>query len=163
MNKNEDFTAIFENIFTVSDARYLIEDLTALSEEVFQSNKETNTQKIASVLPFAVSEKISRYCHDHQISLDDPSKLASFFENLTRTITALPVMTLYVAFLPTEYFVAQLSGVVSRYCGQKVLLEIVTEKHLVGGAIIAWKGIYKDYSVRKRIDEQYRETKGLGL
>lgn len=162
MNKNGDFTTIFESICTTEDAREAIEDLTALSASVFKEDKEGVEKKIATVVSFALADRIKQYCKEKQISLQDTTAFVDFIETLTKAIRELPIMTLYLAFSPNEQYVKQLSALACRYGNQRVLLDIIVDKKLIGGAMIAWKGVYKDYSLRKRVDEAYKD-KELGI
>lgn len=156
MKQDMDFTTIFDPISTTQDAREVVDSLEALSESLFRKDNESVEKKIETVLPFSLADRIKQYCKDNQLSLQDPTVLADFLEKLTKLLRAFPVITFYVACMPNEQYIQHLSGLVFGYCKEKVLLDIIVEKKLVGGAIIAWKGVYKDYSLRKRIDEVYK-------
>lgn len=158
MNKQDtDFTTIFESIYTIGDARGVLDDIEALSESIFKKDARGVEQKIETLLPFILADRIKQYCKDKQISLQDATAFVDFLEKLAKSLRDVPIMTLYLVFLPNEQYVKQLCALACRYCNQRVLLDIVVDKKLLGGAMIAWKGVYKDYSLRKRIDEVYND------
>ncbi len=164
MKQNKDeFSEIFDSICTTQDAREVLEDMTALSESIFKKDAQGVEQKIETMLPFILADAMKQYCKEKQISLQNTTAFVDFIEKLAKALRDLPVMTFYMAFSPNEQYVKQLSALACRYGNQRVLLDIIVDKKLIGGAMIAWKGVYKDYSLRKRVDEQYKETKGLGL
>lgn len=146
---------IFASISTPEDAKNVISDLETLSAALFTSKKEKVSEKIENILSFELSEGIKRNAKENNIDLEDKEKCRQFIEDSILRLRRLPIITLYLAFSPTEQYLKKIAALLYGYCGQKALLEIVVEKILLGGAVIAWKGVYKDYSLRKTIDEKY--------
>lgn len=157
MNKNDNFSSIFDNVCTPDDAKNVISDLEALSASLFSSKRGKVVKKIEKILSFELAEGIKRYCKEGKIDVENKEKCQQLVNEIVKALRRLPIITLYLAFLPTELYIKKIAALLHGYCKQKVLIEINVEKIVIGGAVIAWKGMYKDFSLRKTIDETYKD------
>ncbi len=152
---------IFATLYTSEDVKNVLADFETLSASLFLSKKEKVAGKLENILSFELSDSIKQYAKDNKINLEDKEKCKQLLDEISKELRQLPIITLYLAFSPTEGYLKKIASLLYGYCNQKVLLEIVIEKVVLGGAIIAWKGVYKDYSLRKTIDEKYKEENFL--
>lgn len=95
---------------------------------------------------------------------------ASFYKQFTKdnvyqtftafdtAVTSLVTVTLYLTFEPDEPTISQIGF----YCRKNfnnphLLLDIKLDPALIAGTALVWKGIYKDYSLRAKIDSKKDE------
>lgn len=76
------------------------------------------------------------------------------FEELEKRLESYPTLTMYLTFNPDEEALAELGTFTRKLFGLVVLLEIRIDQNLIAGAALSWKGIYKDYSLRVKIEER---------
>lgn len=72
---------------------------------------------------------------------------------IEKNLLSFPVLRLEIAFKPTDEFIKKLSDWVEKEAQQKVILDIVVNPKVVAGALIEYQGIFRDYSLSKRIEE----------
>jgi len=83
------------------------------------------------------------------ISFDDLKKLRE-------ELMQIPVITIKIAFRPSAYFESMLTDSILRAVKEFCVVQIVFDHHLLGGAVVDFKGRYRDYSVSGAINEWRR-------
>lgn len=77
------------------------------------------------------------------------------FEDLEKRVNSMPVLIIYLTFEPDEVILAQIGEMARKTFSQlNLLLDIKYDPRLLAGAALSWKGVYRDYSLRARIEER---------
>lgn len=70
-----------------------------------------------------------------------------------RKNTELTLLTMYLTFEPDDTALTQIGAVARKTFGLPfLLLDIKFDPRLIAGAALAWKGVYRDYSLRSKIE-----------
>lgn len=80
--------------------------------------------------------------------------VSSAMENLEQQIKKLSPLILYLSFEPDKNTITAISLWLRQNLSQKPILEIKYDPTLIGGCALVKNGIYKDYSLKKRVEEQ---------
>lgn len=72
-------------------------------------------------------------------------------------VKKLPLVTLYLAFEPNDEAVRLIGEFLRNQFSADIIFEYKNNPALIGGAALAWKGIYKDYSVKELINQKQSE------
>ena len=77
------------------------------------------------------------------------------FSDLEKMSTGLPILTMYLTFEPDDVTLNQL-GILTRktFNSASLFLDIKIDPNLIAGTALSWKGVYKDYSLRAKIEEK---------
>lgn len=78
----------------------------------------------------------------------------SFYQSFTKIeeyVSKLKALTIYLAFEPKEEQAKQIGSWVRDLYSQKMVIDFKYDPELIGGSAFIWNGIYKDYSIRSRI------------
>lgn len=86
-----------------------------------------------------------------------PKETGLIFDDLEKTLPQIPLVTLYLAFEPGETEIAQIGTYLRANFKNIQLFEIKYNPDLIGGAALSYKGTYRDYSLRKKIDDQKQQ------
>ena len=80
------------------------------------------------------------------------------FSDLEKMSTGLPILTMYLTFEPDDVTLNQL-GILTRktFDSISLLLDIKIDPNLIAGTALSWKGVYKDYSLKAKIEEKRNE------
>jgi len=70
-----------------------------------------------------------------------------------RTICALPILRLTLAFEPSEAVINGFSYWSRNNLKPGILLDLSLDRNLVGGAVIAYEGKFYDYSLRNKVKQ----------
>ncbi len=75
------------------------------------------------------------------------------FSDLEKMIAKLPTLTIYLVFEPDDPTLNQIGSYSRRtFASPTLLLDIKIDPRLIAGTALAWKGVYKDYSLRMKIE-----------
>lgn len=80
------------------------------------------------------------------------------FSDLDDQAARLPILTMYLTFEPDEASLSQLGSFTRKQFNlPPLLLDIKFDPNLIAGAVLVWKGVYKDYSLRLKIESKKSE------
>lgn len=86
-------------------------------------------------------------------------KQMKFLKDLATFVKKLPVVKISIAFEPTNTFLMKLNSQISAAVGTKVILDVVINQYLIGGAVIEYNGKAGKYTLEGPLEEALR--KGL--
>lgn len=144
-----------EIIHTKKQASEFLDYLDKLSDAFFNV-KEPPAKKMKSLLPYQQYYYLERLAQKNNVSFENLEQVKEFLGHVKTFIRNIPVVTIEVAFSPSEETIANLSNYIAIYIKRAVLFDIVVNKKLVAGATLSYNGRYKDYSLKKKFDEALR-------
>lgn len=65
----------------------------------------------------------------------------------------LPVLSMTLAFTPSRDFLTDIIKGLREQYENNLILDILVDENIIGGAVVTYKGQYRDYSLRKRLEE----------
>jgi len=78
----------------------------------------------------------------------------NIFTELDQRINQLKLMTIYLTFEPDDYSLSQIGTYARKLFGNFLLLDIKYDPNLIAGAALVWNGVYRDFSLRAKIEEK---------
>jgi hypothetical protein len=85
------------------------------------------------------------------------SNLNGLFKETEKEIYQTKTLTLFIPFEIPHNEIDHLSSWTKQNFGQDTLLEFKFNPDLIGGCAISYKGVYKDFSIQKKIKEHQKE------
>lgn len=79
------------------------------------------------------------------------------FSDLDKEIAKLSTLTICLTFEPDDATLSNLGAFARKMFGHLLILDIKLDPRLIAGAALIWKGVYKDYSLRAKIEEKKSE------
>jgi len=134
------YSEVIENIYTADEARDLVEQITAVLRHLAGGKKQVDLSKHFQE-PFLTP--IKRAVSD----IDQ----TDYLKGLKEQVGSLEALKITLAISPNSDLVEFIGNWVRKETGQNTVLEIDTDKTIIGGMILSFKGKYKDYSLRKRL------------
>lgn len=149
----------FDFLKTKDEAGQFLVIIDQLIGSIFQTNFnfEANLDKL---LTHEQKEQVLALARAKGVNLSQVSQIKSFLQNLTKEINSLPVIDLTMAYSPKEKSLEDIHNWFYINFKKSVLLNINVDKKIIGGAVVAFKGKYYDYSVLKRLDQQLKPQEG---
>ena len=86
-----------------------------------------------------------------------PETVRAYLEGLAKELAVLHVLTIEIAFDPTEETIAVLTGWIRTYLGNRVIMELLVDRSLFGGARVAYEGRYKEINLATLIEQTMRQ------
>ena|SRR5258708_6915759 len=119
---------------------------------------DVSFEKILSEqLSFEKKESLLFLLQKNTIDTKNLSQVQMALQDIKKILAELPVITLTLAFAPKQAVIETISTWFIVHTKKFVLLDIVVDTTLIGGAIISYKGIYKDYSMKHILEEKYQQ------
>jgi F0F1-type ATP synthase delta subunit len=87
--------------------------------------------------------------------LSDGGEREGSLKSLKEMLTSLETFKLTLAFQPSQGFIDRIYEFVSQSAGNKFVFEIICQPNLIGGAIITYKGEYRDFSLNRFYSEEF--------
>lgn len=81
----------------------------------------------------------------------------NIFAELEKGINELKTLTIYLTFEPDDTSLANIGSFARKLFGNYLLLDTKFDPNLIAGPALVWKGIYKDYSLRSKIEQKKTE------
>ena len=138
------------NIRTTKDAVELLEQIDLLKESLFH----TDLSSFSSILEG--NNTLSSFVSKDSLSGSRESKL-KYLDSLKNEISQLPRVTLTLAAMPDSSFLDILCNWFKVNTGKFYLLDISLKPSILGGVLISYNGLYRDYSLKSRIDTYFNQ------
>lgn len=131
--------------------------LTAVAEKIYETHFSLE-KTVASQLGITKSDKFLKLLREHNVRSDSPTEIKSFIATVQKTIQTLPVVSITLAFEPTDATLAALSDWFVINCKKQFLFDFTVDQRLIAGAIIKYNGTYLDSSSKAVFDKVVEEA-----
>jgi len=145
------FSQISQEIITQEDLLSFLDDINTTKKAIFQDPSKPLLQKIQNKTSRGFQEILKQLLATPLFR--GKRKQIEFLDELRNYLLSLPKIKLTLAFQPNKEFLKQISDWLQKTVGQKIVLNIFVNPHIVGGAIIEYKGRYLDFSLIKEIQQ----------
>jgi F0F1-type ATP synthase delta subunit len=136
-----------EFMTTKAEANDFLSRLNATTEKLFQTN--FNLHKVLTE-QFGVtkSDRFLSLLLNNNINAESLPAVKDFLHKLQEQVTQLPVLSITIAFEPSQQTLASLSEWFLVNLKKQMLFDITVDKRLVAGAMINYNGKHLDFSVQ---------------
>lgn len=83
------------------------------------------------------------------------------FEQWEETIKNTQTLTLYIPITIPDQSIIQVGQYLRQSYGQNFLIDLKYDPTLVAGVALVWKGVYKDYSIRQKLQQNREKVTSL--
>lgn len=149
--KNEDvYSEIFEHFSTKKDLSEFLSQLNSLERQFF-NNKVSVSDKLEEIFSHELESSLRSATEKKKVNIEDSSEFRDFIKELTEYTQKMPVVTLRLAFEPTQKQLLEIEKWFESEIDKHVVFDVVFDESVIGGAVIEYKGKHYDFSVRKKI------------
>jgi F0F1-type ATP synthase delta subunit len=149
----EIFKNLTQKITTKEDLVFFLDQINKIENFIFKDTEIPLSQRIKGKVNEELRSQIQKLESEGLIS--GPTEQISFFRELKNFLKKLPEVKLEIAFEPSREFVFKLGEWFKRELGKKVILNLISNPEIIGGAIIEYQGKYLDLSLVKEIKSNY--------
>lgn len=131
---------IFANMVNDTEGvNYLIDQLESLKRFLFK-DKEGTISKKTDV--FLAQNLVPVFAEIEEKGLEPATDSAQlqFLDRVINNLKNLACVKAILAFEPSDTFIARLNSEISAEIGQKVIIDLVVDRHIVAGAIFEYEG-----------------------
>jgi F0F1-type ATP synthase delta subunit len=102
--------------------------------------------------PYELGRAIARLAEVNKVNLQHQEHVSEFLASVHNSVTALPVVQITCAYAPRKDLLNRINDWFFATYNKSVLLDIIVDPDIAGGAKINYNGKTADYSLRKTLD-----------
>lgn len=153
MSTDSSLISNLDFIVTTDDVHEFIDELSQLEKSVFNVN-ENAEKKAEEIFSHSKLLIIRPLMQQEGVDFSNKAQIKGFVANLTNALRNLTTLKLVIACEPNEATLKDISAWIRQHTSGKVVLDIEVNEEIIGGAVIEYNGVYKDYSLRKKLKEE---------
>lgn len=154
MTQNFDaaFTAFANTIYDVTDLSRLLDEINLIERSLFKDKTGTIYEKAKDYLSTKVLN-VFLQIEETGLEPDGDQKQLQFLKDLVNFLHNLPLVKATVAFEPNKTFVMKLNNQISAILAKKVILNLIIDESVIGGAIFEYRGKTSEQTLKKKLDD----------
>ena len=141
---------LIAKIRTTDEREKLNEELDLLLESLYREKGAGFESTMFSKIRYWVSEIIKS-----EVS-NNSSEIEIYLKEIISHMGNLKVLSLKLAFEPTDTSIDKFFAFVRKNVGEGIILSFEYDPRLLGGAVITYKGEYRDFSLRRLFENEYK-------
>lgn len=150
------YKALIDLIKTTDDLVVLDEEIDMVLQSIYHTEIYDLEEILAKYVRVRVAVEIKKLINYNSIAGKDQTR--ALLSDAYRTICALPILKLTMAFEPSESVIDNISNWARSNLQSGMLLDLSLDRSLLGGAQIVHEGKYYDYSLKKKIKEVFENN-----
>ncbi len=149
------YKSLIELTKTTDDVVILDQEIGLLLQSLFHFDKRKFEEILENQIRIRVALEIRKLLQTNiHMSKEEIKALLS---TGYKTICALPILRLTLAFEPSELVINNISYWARNNLEKGILIDLSLDSSLLGGAIIMYKGKFYDYSLRIKLKEIFQK------
>jgi len=154
-SNNPAFSAFANTIYDTAGLNRLIDDLTLIERSLF---KDKSGPISAKARDFTTGNIIPVFEEIEKAGLEPTTeaKQSAFLKDAAGFLQALTVVKVTIAFDPTFNLVIKLSNQLSQFLGKKVILDLIIDENIIGGAIFEYNGLQSTQTLQTKLESQIK-------
>ena len=148
--KEESYQLFLKDVFVSDDLKDLTRQIDSVLDIIYFDDKKTLMEKLTGKLPGHIFDIIASLFAKKILS-GNPKVVEEYFISLNSYLSKIPKVILTIAFKPSGEFLKTLSFWFEKNLGKKVVCDIRVREEIIAGALVEYRGKYKDYSRAKLI------------
>ena len=125
---------------------------------LFKSEK-MSLEKALSSISSNSANRITEIFEKNNLDMIDKEQVSDFLDTLKDLIKKFKVIKLILAFDPTRETIENIAEYVSENIGIGYILDIEVLESVLAGAVVMFNGKYKDFTLRKSLEETFRDKR----
>lgn len=146
------FEDLVKKIRTKEELISFLEEVGRIREIIFKDKELPLSKKVEGKVSPELKELIEKLEKEKIIS-ENREQQSTFWEKLEKELQSLPVVKLEIAFSPEDDFLNKISQWFEKELRQKIILDLIINPKIVGGARLEYQGLFRDFSLVKEIDK----------
>lgn len=144
------FDELIKKIKTKEELIFFLEEVAKARQTIFKDKELLLSKKVEGKVSGEFRELIERLEKEGIIS-ENRRQQSVILEKLEKELQSLPEIKLEIAFSPDDNFLKRISQWFEKELGQKIILDLTINPKIVAGAIIEYRGNWRDFSLAKKL------------
>lgn len=133
------FVAFANTIYDTNDLSRILDELNLIERALFKDESGTISQKAKDYLSSGILI-VFRQIEETGLEPDGDQKQLQFLKDLVSFLQNIPIVKVTLAFEPNRTFVIKLSNQISAIVSKKIVVDVIIDENVIGGAIFEYNG-----------------------
>lgn len=152
IDKTTPLGVLLEDIYTRQEADILINQLGELIDSLYRSNGAVS-EKMDTYLSMSKKESLLAILEKSGVDINNTIHMQAQLNQFKKKISEVPTITLTFAYEPSAGTVKKICSWLSTNLDHRMLLDVEVDEEIMGGVMFTYKGLYRDFSVRKKFND----------
>jgi len=152
-DKLKKYQGLIQLTQTTEDVVKLDEEIDLLLQSIYHVDKDMFEDTLEKMVRIRMAMEIRKLVKQAAISKKEEIKI--LLSNVYRTICALPILQLTLAFEPSDAVIGSISRWARQNLADGILLDLSLDRSVLGGAIIVYHGKFYDLTLKKKLQEVF--------
>lgn len=153
------YSDIVKSLKTTQEVEEFLSQVDNLLAKLFKVNPESLDKSLEKIISSKLAELLRESFKKNNINQNDHSAVEKFLNNIKNQAQQLNVLKLQLAFNPSDETITTVFNWVSENYGDGIVLDIQKDESIIGGTIITFNGKYKDFSLKRRLEDVFQKNK----
>lgn len=149
---------LITSLKTTREVNDLSLEIDTLISALFKSEKVSFEKALTSISSNS-AKRITEIFLKNNLDMTDKEQARDFLDTLKNLIKKFKVIKLILAFDPTRATIENIHEFVSKNIGIGYILDIEVSESVLAGAVVIFNGEYKDFTLRKSLEESFRDKR----
>jgi len=145
-----DSSKVFRMLYTTEDVRVLVTGIESIQAAIYKGKADFDKELHRSVSsPFT-----------EIFESEAQGNWEKYLDDLKQELLNLKVLEITIGTELNRNSLEEIGDVAKEFISDRVVLDILVERSILGGAILSINGKYKDYSLKSEVDSWFRQRGG---
>lgn len=158
MNDKISIDTILKQVRTTREAEKFTEDLENIFSNLYKVKNKNLDQVLSKSIGTSSSSLIKTLLEENKVLASDLPSCEKLLGGVREEIKSMNVIKITLAIDPSDEIIAHLWDFINQNFG-KALIDLELNESILGGAVISINGKYKDFSLRKSLEEIFLSRK----
>lgn len=148
------YSDLITSLKTTREVEELSSEIDTIESALFNSEKVLLEKMLGSISE-ASAKRITEIFLKNNLDMTDKEEIRDFLDTLKDLIRKFKVIKIILAFDPTRATIKNIHEYISVNIGIGYILDIEVLESVLAGAIVIFNGQYKDFTLRKSLEEAF--------
>ncbi len=153
------YSDILGDIKTVGELEDFVLEIDIILGNLYKRSDKTTDEIFDKKVRKSTAIRIKKLIEKNGINTSDYPAAEKLLFGLKDYLKKCKVLKMSLAIEPTEEIVDHIFNWVLENIGDGIVLDIDKDESILGGAIISFGGLYKDFSLRRNLEEIFQTKK----
>jgi len=143
--------------------REQLEEFSSEIDNILSSLFKVKNKNIEEILNKTVGQKtleiVKKLVQENKIDSSDYNSLDKLLNGIKQDLKKIRILKMSLAIDPTNETIDHIFEWVKKNLGEGIILDIDKNETILGGAVISFDGMYKDLSLKRTLEEIFKNKK----
>ena len=150
---------ILGDIKTVAELDNFLAEIENVLASLFKVKNKSIDQILDKMVGKSTADTLRKLIEKNKIDSSNFSSLEKLLNDLKEDLKKMKILKISLAIDPSKEQIDHIFDWVKENLGKGIILDIDKDESILGGAVISFNGQYKDFSLKRTLEEIFKSKK----